>query len=271
MNQSHKGANIIDLILTFRGIDVPTMKMLGKDACGLTLRRIIDGREQDSGPLLFAYQEGIIWKSVLPDAEQGQFRLTLINNHFHCAQEVTVNDSVLADRVLRVEFNPEHCRRKLFPHFIRQIWWSLCGFLEKRRENPNRDQKVLSQYRRRFRRGPIGSWLSSHERLTDYGCSFEFREDFTGTAVTWGYDDDDDSEAKRDFRWRVVGDFSIDVHPVDGEVNPDDWGILNYEFKVSRSSNGTREMLMYSTNAPEMDNADPGFWWSPHPVTLVEE
>ncbi len=61
----------IDFLLTFRGIDVPTTKMIGKDACGLTFRRFVDGREQDSDQIVFAYEEGIVWKTTLVDVQPG--------------------------------------------------------------------------------------------------------------------------------------------------------------------------------------------------------
>ncbi len=260
----------VDLILTFRGIDVPTTEMFGKDACSLTFAQIVDGREQRPGPLLLAYQEGIIWRTCLPDVETGQFRLTLISNHTHCSQDVTIDDDVVAQRVLRVEFNRDECRRKWFPVFIKRLWWNLGDFLEKREDDPKRDQRVLSQYRRRFRRGPIGSWLSSHDNLM-YGTSIEFRKDFTGTVCAWdclGYDDA--SETGRDFQWQCVGDLSIDVQPVDGDLHPEEWGVLKYDFRVSRSAYGKRQVLMYSTDIQEIDGKERGFWLAGHAVTLVE-
>ncbi|MGD0899384.1 MAG: hypothetical protein ABR915_16220 [Thermoguttaceae bacterium] len=264
----------IDLILTFRGMDVPTVKVTGHDACCLTLREIVDGRKQRSGPLLFAYQEGIIWRTFLTDVKAGQYRLTLISNDLHCAKDVSINDGVLSAGVLHVQFNRDDCHRKLFPAFLRRLWWNLGEFLKNRRDHPSRDHRVLSRYRRRFRRGPVGSWLSSHDMLTIYGTSIEFRKDFTGRVRTWGWGDDDNSAVERDFRWQCVGDFSIDVQPVDGDINPEDWGIVEYDFRVSRSAYGTRQLLMYrihSKDGPAVNSDEPGFWWSSHAVALVEK
>jgi hypothetical protein len=150
----------------------------------------------------------------------------------------------------------------MFPVFIQRWCWNLQDFLEKRNDHPRRDQTVLAQYRRRFRRGPFGTWLSALDDLTEYGSSIEFRRDFTGTIYTWGLDDE---EIYRDFRWKVVGDLSIDVQPIDGDLNPDDWGVIEYDFKVARTAYGRRRVLMYSTIQP------PGFWWSAHPMALAKD
>ena len=259
----------IDFLLTFRGIDVPTTKMMGKDACGLTFRPIVDGREQDSDHLIFAYQKGIVWETTLVDVEPGQYRVTLISNDLHCSQDVTIDDKAISDNVLRVEFIRADCRRKLFPFALKRLWGRVGEYLEKRREHPTRDNRVLTSYRRRFRRGPVGSWISSHDALTIYGCSIEFCRDFTGTVCTWGYEDDE-SETERHFRWQCAGDCAIDVQPEDDDVHPEDWGRIDYDFRVTRSPHGRREVLMYSKNEPQPHPEEPGFWWSTHGVTLVK-
>jgi len=110
----------IVLILTFRGIEVPTAPMLGKAACGLTLGRLIDGREKKSNRVLFAYQKGEMWKTTFFDEEAGQFRLTLLSATLRCFRDVTINNAELANGVLHVEFCGSDCRRQWVPVFMKR-------------------------------------------------------------------------------------------------------------------------------------------------------
>ncbi len=264
MDDSDEATADIDLILTFRGIDVPTAKIVGRDACILTLRKIVDGREQRSDKHHFAYQNDIIWKMQLNNAKRGEFRLTLVSNDLHCSRDITIDDAALTQGALRVEFNRNSCRRKLTPVFLKRLWWNLLELLNKRSNAPKRDQRVLAQYGRRFRHGPVGEWASAHENLMMYGSSFEFRADFTGTARTWDVLDNE-SGTTHDFTWKSVGDLSIEVQPVSSDSLPEDWGVVEYDFETSRDPHGVRQVMMYSKG-----NA-PGFWWEPHPVVLVEK
>lgn len=103
--------------------------------------------------------------------------------------------------------------------------------------------------------------------LTVHGCSIEFRSDGTGAVNYWGSGEDmEEVETCREFRWRSTGDFVIDVCPCDGNIHEDDWGLVEYDFKVKRSSYGKRIVLMYSKGGPFNDD---GFWQSLHPVELV--
>ena len=71
--------NRIRLIITFRGINVPTSELCGKQACGITVARIVDGRPQRCEQVAFAYQSGIIWEASVNVAERGQLRLEVID------------------------------------------------------------------------------------------------------------------------------------------------------------------------------------------------
>lgn len=256
----------LDLILTFHGIKVPTAPVFGKAACCMTVGRLIEGREQKSNRVLFAYQEGDVWKATFFDEEPGQFRLTLVSNTLRCSRDVTIDDPVLASGALQVDFRREDCRRQWVPVWVKRWWWKLRDHRARRCNDPSRDERVLSQYRRRFRRGPVGTWLSDSE-LTLYGTSFEFRPDFTGSIVSWGYDEE---VPAREFRWNCVGDCAIEVQPIDGEFDRAEWGIVRYDFKTSRSPYGNRQLLMYDPNKPKYVENGPGFWHSCEPVVLTK-
>ncbi len=259
----------IDVFLTFGGIDAPTVKMTGNDACALTLRPLVNGREEGEGSTLFAYPDDIFWKAVLVNVEPGQYRLSLLNNSHHCFEDILIDDRAVAERALHVEFNWSDCRRRRVPALLKRIWWSIGEFVEKRREHPRRDRRVLSRYRRRFRRGPVGLWLSEHDRQSLYGTAFLFREDATGSVRSWGHEDGADVE--QEFRWTSVGDFKIDIQPVAETTYPEDWGVVEYGFRVARGPYGDRLVLMCSTNQPAIEGREPGFWQSMHPVALAKQ
>lgn len=256
----------IELVLTFRGINVPTALITSKPACGITVGQLIDGREQKSNFLLFAYQNGDVWKTDFLHKELGKVRLTLVSNSFRCFRDVVIDDDVLAKGVLHVEFSREDCHRKWIPVFLKRWWWKLCDYRARRRDDPRRDHHALSQYRRHFRRGPVGKWLSDSE-LTLYGTSIEFRPNFTGTITNWGSERE---ESPREFRWKCVGDYAIEVQPTEGKLDPTEWGVLRYDFKVSRNPYGHRQLLMYMPDKPKHVENGPGFWHSCEPVVLNE-
>lgn len=135
----------IDLIVTFDGIEVATAPVLGKTACGLTVGRLIDGREQESNYVLFAYQDDNVWKTTFFNAQPGQFRLTLISATLRWFHDITINDEVLANGVLHVEFCRYDCRWQWIPVFIKRWWWKLREYRKRRRDAPSRDGRVLSQ------------------------------------------------------------------------------------------------------------------------------
>ena len=128
----------------------------------------------------------------------------------------------------------------------------------------------MADYRRRYRRGPVGVWLASHERLTLYGTQFEFRNDSTGTIISWGYDEDGDEEGQHEFHWKSVGDFAVDIQPVEAAQCEDDWGLIEYDFRAVRSPYGHRVVEMYSKDGATYDGRAPGFWWEAHGVELVK-
>jgi hypothetical protein len=260
----------VDVIMTFRGIDLPAVEMMGSETCVLTFAQVANGRARKPGSTLFAYEEGIVWRTFLHDVEPGAYRLTLVSNDVHCSQDVCIDEDVLASGVLRVEFNRDDCRRKMIPVSLKRIWWGFRDFLDRREQHPRRDQRVVLRYRRRYRHGPIGSWISAHDNLMSYGCALEFRKDLTGTLHTWGYEDDE-AAVERGFRWESAGYCAIEAQPVDGEVDPEEWGLIEYDFKASRNAYGRREVLMFSKNRPEFASDAPGFWWFPHPVVLADK
>lgn len=51
--------NRVDLTISFPDINVRTSELCGKQACGITVARIVDGRPQRSDQLIFAYRAGI--------------------------------------------------------------------------------------------------------------------------------------------------------------------------------------------------------------------
>ncbi len=257
----------LDIYVAFREMHPPAVEVTGKLACALAVHRLVDECEQESDQILFAYEDGIVWKATFAEPSHANYRIHLVSNELRCSADITVNDETIAQGQVRITFDRRQCRRKLTPVFVKRLWWrasevaTYCGQLSLF------DRIVATNYRRRYRRGPIGTWLSSHDMLTVYGCSIEFRSDGTGAVHHWGSDEDmDEVETLREFRWRSKGDFVIDVCPCDGNFHEDNWGHVQFDFKVKRSPYGKRIVLMYSKGGPFNDD---GFWQSPHPVELV--
>lgn len=255
----------IDIEFTFRGMGVPTVCMTGHDACCVTSTPVPNGSKKKQNALMFAYKEGEHWGTKWHDPQVGQYRFTLIHAKLHCSQIITIDEQVLNEGVIRVQFDRRDCRRKLIPVWLRRIWKRWCKAVKKHTHRPKR---LVAKYRRRFRRGPVGTWLESHDRLTIYGASFEFRKDLTGSVHTWGYEEDG-SETEWDFRWKLVSDFVIDVQPIDGRSDSDDWGVIEYDFKATLDAYGSHSIEMYSTKSPCGVDDEPRFWWA-SPVVLVE-
>lgn len=258
----------VELLLRFNGIDVPTIETLGKECCALKVNPLVDGREVESNHIILAYPSGSDWKATLIRSTPGQYRLTLISPQYHCTHDFVLDDATFTTGVLQVEFDRSRCRRKLVPLFLYRLWLELLAWRDKWREHPRNDARCAAQYRKRFRNGPIGTWLSDPEVWTLYGWSVEFRRDFTGRICSW--DTSEDTETEREFRWRVLGDFSLDVQPVDGVLDPGMWGRLDYDFRVTRNAYGRRQIELISKPHPEPFPDRPSFWWSANPMTLSE-
>lgn len=264
----------LKISISFRGMTPPTAKLTGHDACAITFNPLINGHEEKSDRVIFAYEDGIVWTTMLIGASKGDYRATLISNALHCYQDISIGDDTLAEGVVRLRFTHEHCQRKSIPPFLMRLWWAVRNVCDKIKEHPLCDQIALSKYRRRFRRGPIGAWVASHDMLTVYGCSIEFRKDATGTARTWGYDEESSvADSTCEFRWRSVGDFAIEVYTCGENKNDESWesefcGIIEFDYLVTRSVYGHRIVLMYSKSGPGYNVGETNFWLSTHPVEL---
>ena len=260
--------NRVDLTISFPDINVRTSELCGKQACGITVARIVDGRPQRSDQLIFAYQRGNTWKASIFPAECGRFRLELIDPFLKCVQEVAIDDAVLREGILPIVFDRAHCRRKLIPLRLKLLWWRIEEYLRSREQHPRRDRKIVARYRRRFRKGPIGFWEAWHELMTEYGCSIEFRADSTGTVWSWGTDEQE-SETQQQFTWRSLRDRCIEVRLLDAEGHPGEMRTIHYDFRVTRSAYGTRKVRMYDTGWRL--GGEPGFWVSAHGIRLAEK
>jgi len=133
------------------------------------------------------------------------------------------------------------------------------------------ENDLIAQYRERFRQGPVGFWTTSLGGGWDicYGETYEFRADFTGQVSSYDSDEDEPPETTTDFTWKVVEDFTIETQPVGVEKCDEDWGTIRYDFRFATSKyGGDRILVLYEVNHQENDN--PGFWWSPNPVVLIE-
>ena len=87
-----------------------------------------------------------------------------------CVQDVTVDDAVLREGVLRIVFDREQCRRKLIPLFLKRLWWKFEEFLRSREQHPRRNKRELHNTDRlASAEGPVGFWIASHDMMTIYG------------------------------------------------------------------------------------------------------
>ena len=134
------------------------------------------------------------------------------------------------------------------------------------------EDELIASYRARFRCGPVGLWTTHLGAGADilYGCQFESCADSTGRA--WSYDSGDEKESETEipFTWKLVRDFTIDIQPVGKMECPEDWGVVHYGFRFASSRYGGDRMLVLYEVGRDQD-MDPGFWWSPNPVVLVND
>jgi hypothetical protein len=118
--------------------------------------------------------------------------------------------------------------------------------------NGEAEQK-LEEYRRRFRRAPVGEWATARgtfDSLTSE--TVVFAPDGTGTL---GYDGALSGERKAAFEWREKAPQVIEVRYADDEDSgegDEEWDAVAYDFKLIEHDAGA-EVVIYEVGQE-------GFW-----------
>jgi hypothetical protein len=130
------------------------------------------------------------------------------------------------------------------------------------------NQHIIADYRRRFRRGPIGFWytrLGGGFEMT-HGTNLLFNADGTGTC--WSWDILDESPNRETvIEWRSVGDCRIEARK-QGEGA---WELVTYDFRLRLNEYDIPEVCIFQPDHWAAKHfGDPGFWWSGYPLVHGE-
>jgi hypothetical protein len=120
----------------------------------------------------------------------------------------------------------------------------------------------LEEYRRRFRRAPVGEWATARGTFDSLaGETMVFAPDGTGTL---GYDGALPGAEKMAFEWREKAPQLVEVRYVDDEAPGEDgeeWDAVAYDFKLIEHDAGA-EVVIYEVGRE-------GFWDVSTPLRFV--
>jgi hypothetical protein len=227
-----------------------------------------NGVEVPSDAVHFAYEEVVAWRAGPIEVEIGEYSIEIISPRGRIQRLVAIDQAAIDVGASSVTFTREHFVSSPIPLPLKRAWWKCHDVVRACWQLPIFDAIARQQYRRQFRRGPIGIWISSHEMLTIYGTEIIFRDDGTGHLHQWGEVDDGDRVWDDDFRWTPIGDWRISIDMV-GEEAEDQEEVVEFDFRAGRSPYGHREVVMFSKDNSDHQYANSMFWRSFHPVCFV--
>ena len=92
------------------------------------------------------------------------------------------------------------------------------------------------------------------------GMKLAFHHDGFGTMEEWGFDHfhiDPEYVTEPNFTWKNTGDRTIEI------THRGERRIVNYDFQISTSDYGLKQLRMFEIRKKVSESEDVGFWVSP--------